>query len=230
MRKTILIPLLVLTWICGESFQAQAVPIIEDSGNANFIPGQKRDLTQSSLFQPSWHAAKPIKGKKAASTQLSTCVASQRILLLSPHTRHRPGLDLRPARRPGRLGQHHAGSPPVDCPNSEGNASVSNGDTLVDLTLTSPLVPPYEAINPEIVIDETWPDSNLLSNDLTVNGPVTNDIRVPEPTTLGLISCGLAALVLAGCLCRAAKGVVGPPGSSDILPRQARLLRAPNLP
>src|SRR5262249_8347890 len=235
MRKTILILLLVLTWVCGESFQAQAVPIIDSAGF-----GQKR--AQSYLFQPWRHAAKPIKGKKSASTQPSTCAASQRILILSPRTHHGPGLDLHPARRFGKLSQHHAGSPPVHCPDSGGtasdgngetqldNASISpgntewiddsNGDTLLDLTLTSPLVP-------EIVIDETWPDSNLLSNDLTVNGPVTNDIRVPEPTTLELLSGGLAALVLIGYLRRAAKGIVGTSGSSDVRPRQARLLRAP---
>jgi len=85
----------------------------------------------------------------------------------------------------------------------------SNGDSLEDLTLTSPLVPLYEAIDPEVVTGETWPESNVSSDELTASA--ANDIQVPEPTTLGLLSSGLAALVLIGCLRRAAKEKFFPP-------------------
>ena len=152
MRKIILISLLAMTWACGESFQAKAVPIIDSAGF-----GQKRP--QSYLFQPWRHAAKPIKGKKSASTRPSACAASQRILILSPRTHHGPGLDLHPARRLGKLSQHHAGSPPVHCPDSEGTASEGSGEAQVDSTSISPGNPEWiDVSNGDTLLDRQAQD------------------------------------------------------------------------
>src|SRR5262249_27213966 len=115
MKRTILAMLLVMTWGCGHSSQAQAVPILaNNSGSADF--GQQRD------FKLLWHSAKPIKGKKTPPTQLSTCVASPTIQSpRSPHTPHRFGFGK-------KLGHNHpAGHPPVYCPTSEGNVGDGNG-------------------------------------------------------------------------------------------------------